>query len=63
MAVYRQGMQVGLAKIAILNHYLASLCVVYDLTVKCYTHRCAGLWQSSLVCWWWEMTTKCLWQD
>jgi len=35
-------MQVSLAKIAILDLYLASSCVVSGATAKCYKHSCAG---------------------
>ena len=38
-------MQVGQAKIAILDQYLASSRVVNGATAKCYTHSCTGPWQ------------------
>jgi len=38
-------MQLWEAKIAVLDQYLASLCVVNSATVKYYTHSCVGPWQ------------------
>ena len=47
-------MEVGYEKIAVFDHYLASLRVVDAATVRCYKHNATGPWQLGDTHSWWQ---------